>query len=214
MSSNNFVPVNEKLKRLIPDPVELDAYNHFCTIIERMIINGHEAHKTIPDFDKCKPEIEAYKVFDGIQIPVHGYADLKGKMVIEDKCKFPKQGRLKKDNTRSWLTVKLPDKPTSDHLLQTDFYHYATGLPDYICYINEETFKVFHADNYDLLKPESMMSRLPDFLQRCKVRQNLLSISNDAKVIKDYIQPDFENFKWKNELDPDYVKNAINFWKS
>ena len=37
MSSNDFVPVNEKLKRLIPDPVELNAYNHFCTIIERMI---------------------------------------------------------------------------------------------------------------------------------------------------------------------------------
>ena len=137
MSSNNFVAVNEKLKRLVPDPIEIDAYNHFCTIIERMIINGHEAHKTIPDFDKCKPEIEAYKVFDGIEIPVHGYADLKGKMVIEDKCKFPKQGRLKKDNTRSWLTVKLPDKPTSDHLLQTDFYHYATGLPIYICYIKQ-----------------------------------------------------------------------------
>ena len=181
MPSNNFVPVNEKLKRLIPDPVELDAYNHFCTIIERMIINGHEAHKTIPDFDKCKPEIEAYKVFDGIEIPVHGYADLKGKMVIEDKCKFPKQGRLKKDNTRSWLTVKLPDKPTSDHLLQTDFYHYATGLQIYICYINEETFKVFHAGNYDLLKPEAIMSRLPNFIQRCKVRQNLLSKAINQK---------------------------------
>lgn len=58
------------------------------------------------------------------------------------------------------------------------------------------------------------MSRLPNFIQRCKVRQNLLSISNDAKVIKDYIQPDFENFKWKNELDPDYLINAMNFWKS
>jgi len=58
------------------------------------------------------------------------------------------------------------------------------------------------------------MSRLPNFIQRCKVRQNLLSISNDAKVIKDYIQPDFENFKWKNELDPDYLINAMNYWKS
>ena len=95
MSSNDFVPVNEKLKRLIPDPVELDVYNHFCTIIERMIINGHEAHKTIPDFDKCKPEIEAYKVFDGIEIPVHGYADLKGKMVIEDIAKhMPADGSV------------------------------------------------------------------------------------------------------------------------
>ena len=47
-------------------------------------------------FDKCKPEIEAYKVFDGIEIPVAGYADLKGKMVIEDKCKFQNKEDLKK----------------------------------------------------------------------------------------------------------------------
>ena len=69
MSSNDFVSVNEKLKKLIPDPVEIDAYNHFCTIIERMIINGHEAHKTIPDFDKCKPEIETYKAHFGNENP-------------------------------------------------------------------------------------------------------------------------------------------------
>ena len=89
---------------------------------------------------------------------------------------------------------KSSDEPTSDHLMQTDFYHYATGLPIYICYINEETFKVFHADNYEYLTRGNGMSRKPNFIQRCKVRQNLLSISNDAKVIKDYIQPDFENF--------------------
>lgn len=208
-----FVPVKEKLNKLIPDPIELEAYNYFCTIIEKMIINGHEAHKTIPGYENCKPEIEAYKVFEGIQIPVHGYADLKGKMVIEDKCKFPKRGRVKKDGTRSWLTQKLPDEPMADHIMQTDFYYYATGLPIYICYINEETFKVFHADNCDLLKEENMKARLPNLIQRCKVRQNLLSISNDPNVIKNFIQPDFTNFRWKDELDQDYLKNAINFWK-
>jgi len=58
------------------------------------------------------------------------------------------------------------------------------------------------------------MSRLPNFLQRCKVRQNLLGISHDVNILKNYIQPDFESFKWKNDLDPDYLKNAMNFWKS
>jgi hypothetical protein len=101
-----------------------------------------------------------------------------------------------------------------DHLIQTDFYHYATELPIYICYINEETFKVFHADNCEQLQPESIKSRLSQFLQRCKVRQNLLSVSHDVNIIKNYIQPDFENFKWKNELDPDYLIKARKFWSS
>ncbi len=209
-----FVPVRDKLNKLIPDPIELEAYNHFCTIIEKMIYNGHEAHKTIPDYENCKPEVEAYKVFEGIEIPIHGYADLKGKIIIEDKCKFPKRGRVKKDGTRSWLTQKLPDEPIPEHLMQTDFYHYATGLPIYICYINEETFKVFHADNCELLTQEAMESRKPNLIQRAKVRQNLLSISNDVNILKNYVQPDFTNFRWKDELDPDYLVNAMKFWRS
>jgi hypothetical protein len=43
-----------------------------------MIANCHKAHQTIPGYDKCKPEVEAFKWFDGINIPVHGYIDLKG----------------------------------------------------------------------------------------------------------------------------------------
>lgn len=209
-----FTPIREKLNTLIPDAKEIDAFNHFSTIVERMIVNGHAAHKTIPGYDKCKPEIETYKVFEGITIPVHGYADFKGKIIIEDKCKFPRRGRVKKDGTRSWSTTKLPETIEPYHLMQTDFYHYATELPIYICYINEESFKVFSADNCELLTPKSIESRKKDFIQRCKVRQNLMKISNDVNVLKDYIQPDFENYFWRNDLDPTYLDNAKKFWSS
>tara|TARA_R100000773_G_C4215424_1_gene114229 strand:+ start:377 stop:1009 length:633 start_codon:yes stop_codon:yes gene_type:complete len=209
-----FTPIREKLNTLIPDAKEIDAFNHFSTIVERMIVNGHAAHKTIPGYDKCKPEIETYKVFDGITIPIHGYADFKGKIIIEDKCKFPRRGRVKKDGTRSWSTTKLPETIEPYHLMQTDFYHYATELPIYICYINEESFKVFSAENCELLTPESIESRKKDFIQRCKVRQNLMKISNDVNVLKDYIQPDFENYFWRNDLDPTYLDNAKKFWSS
>ena len=59
-----------------------------------------------------------------INIPVHGYIDLKGdKVIIEDKCKFPRKGKIKKNGTRSWFTSKLPeDKPEPFNLLQVDFY--------------------------------------------------------------------------------------------
>jgi hypothetical protein len=209
-----FTPIREKLNTLIPDAKEIDAFNHFSTIVERMIVNGHAAHKTIPGYDKCKPEIETYKVFEGITIPVHGYADFKGKIIIEDKCKFPRRGRVKKDGTRSWSTTKLPETIEPYHLIQTDFYHYATELPIYICYINEEGFKVFSAENCELLTPKSIESRKKDFIQRCKVRQNLMKISNDVNVLKDYIQPDFENYFWRNDLDPTYLENAKKFWSS
>jgi len=209
-----FTPIREKLNSLIPDTKEIDAFNHFSNIVERMITNGDAAHRSIPGYDKCKPEIETYKVFEGINIPVHGYADLKGEMIIEDKCKFPRRGRVKKDGTRSWSTTKLPETIEPYHLMQVDFYHYATELPIYICYINEEGYKVFSAENCELLTPKSIESRKKDFIQRCKVRQNLMKISNDANVLKDYIQPDFDNYFWRNDLDPTYLDNAKKFWSS
>ena len=209
-----FTPIREKLNSLIPNTKEIDAFNHYSTIIERMIVNGDAAHRSIPGYDKCKPEIETYKVFEGINIPVHGYADLKGEMIIEDKCKFPRRGRVKKDGTRSWSTTKLPETIEPYHLMQVDFYHYATELPIYICYINEEGYKVFSAENCELLTPKSIESRKKDFIQRCKVRQNLMKISNDANVLKDYIQPDFDNYFWRNDLDPTYLDNAKKFWSS
>jgi hypothetical protein len=104
------------------------------------------------------------KIFEGINIPIHGYADLKGKIIIEDKCKFPRKGRVKKDGTRSWATNKLPENGVDAmHLTQIDFYYYATGLPIYVCYINEKEFKVYHKDNCEDLQPEKIMSRLESF---------------------------------------------------
>jgi len=208
-----FIPIEEKLKKIIPDLNQREEFDHYVKILPKMIANGHAAHQTIPGYDKCKPEIEAFKWFDDITIPVHGYCDLKGGVIIEDKCKFPRRGRLKKDNTRSFSTTKLPEVPDPNHLLQIDFYFSVFELPVYLCYINEETFTVFHADNCDELKSENIKKRIPKIIQRCKVRQNLLKISDQANVIKNFIQPDFTNFKWKNDLDENYLKNAIKFFE-
>ena len=208
-----FIPIEEKLKKIIPDLNQREEFDHYVKILPKMIANGHAAHQTIPGYDKCKPEIEAFKWFDDITIPVHGYCDLKGGVIIEDKCKFPRRGRLKKDNTRSFSTTKLPEVPDPNHLLQIDFYFSVFELPVYLCYINEETFTVFHADNCDELKSENIKKRIPKIIQRCKVRQNLLKISDQANIIKNFIQPDFTNFKWKNDLDENYLKNAIKFFE-
>jgi len=210
-----FVPVLEKLKKITPDLDKQDEFDHYCAILPKMIANGHAAHQSIPGYETCKPEIEAFRWFEGINIPVHGYCDLKGdNLIIEDKCKFPKRGRVKKDGTRSWLTNKLPeDRPVPFLLLQVDFYWSVFKVPVYLCYINEESYKVFHADNCDELKPENIEKRIPKIIQRCKVRQNLMRISNDPKVVKDYIQPQFDHYFWKSE-DGNYLKDAMNFWES
>ena len=210
-----FVSILDKIKKITPDPEYYDEFEHYCQILPKMIANGHAAHQSIPGYKTTKPEIEAFRWFDGISIPVHGYVDLKGdNVIIEDKCKFPKRGRVKKDGTRSWLTQKLPEnEPEPYNLLQIDFYYSVFKVPVYLCYINEESYKVFHADNCESLRPENIERRIPKIIQRCKIRQNLMRLGTDPKVIKDYIQPQFDHYFWHNELDPDYKLNAIRFWE-
>jgi len=93
-----FVPVKDKLDKLVAlTPDDQEKLSHYKSIVPAMIANCHKAHQTIPGYESCKPEIEAFKWFDGINIPVHGYIDLKGdKVIIEDKCKMPRRGIVKK----------------------------------------------------------------------------------------------------------------------
>jgi hypothetical protein len=63
------------------------------------------------------------------------------------------------------------------------------------------------------LKEENIERRIPNLIQRCKVRQNLMRINSDPKVVKDYIQPQFDHYFWRNE-DENYLKDAMKFWES
>ena len=53
-----FVPISEKLKKINPTTDEYDEFEHYKTIIPKMIANGHAAHQTIPGYDTCKPPIQ------------------------------------------------------------------------------------------------------------------------------------------------------------
>ena len=210
----SFIPVRDKLKKFVSfDRNQSEKFDYISTIVKDFIRNGHAAHMTIPGYDKTKPEIEAFMTLKGINIPIHGYLDHKGAVIIEDKCMFPRRGRLKKDGTRSWNTARLPDEPPINHLIQVAIYHLSTNLPVYMCYINENEFKVFHAENCEKLKPENLKKLEKIIYHKALVRQNLLKISHDVNVLKNYLQPDFDNFMWKNESDNSLLEDAKKLWE-
>jgi len=210
----SFIPVRDKLKKFVSfDRNQSEKFDYISTIVKDFIRNGHAAHMTIPGYDKTKPEIEAFMTLKGINIPIHGYLDHKGAVIIEDKCMFPRRGRLKKNGTRSWNTARLPDEPPINHLIQVAIYHLSTNLPVYMCYINEKEFKVFHAENCEKLKPENLKKLEKIIYHKALVRQNLLKISHDVNVLKNYLQPDFDNFMWKNESDNSLLEDAKKLWE-
>jgi hypothetical protein len=210
----SFIPVRDKLKKFVSfDRNQSEKFDYISTIVKDFIRNGHAAHMTIPGYDKTKPEIESFMTLKGINIPIHGYLDHKGAMIIEDKCMLPRRGRLKKDGTRSWNTARLPEEVPINHLIQVAIYHLSTNLPVYMCYINEKEFKVFHAENYEKLKPENLKKLEKVIYHKALVRQNLLKISHDVNVLKNYLQPDFDNFMWKNESDNSLLEDAKKLWE-
>ena len=79
--------------------------------------------------------------------------------------------------------------------------------------MSSKRFKKLPKDT-NKLKPENIEKRIPKIIQRCKVRQNLMQLSNDAKVIKNYIQPQFDHYFWRNDLDENYLQDAIKFYES
>lgn len=209
-----FTPVKEKLDKIVVfDQAQREKLDYLKTVVEAFIRNGHAAHLTIPGFAKTKPEIEAYITLKGINIPIHGYLDHKGSIIVENKCMFPRRGRLKKDGTRSWNTARLPDEPPLNHLIQVAIYHLASKLPVYMCYINEKEYKVFHAENCEKLKPENLKKLEKIIYHKALVRQNLLKISHDVNVLKNYVQPDFDNYMWKNESDNSLLEEAKKLWE-
>jgi len=82
-----------------------------------------------------------------------------------------------------------------------------------MCYINEKEYKVFHAENCEKLKPENLKKLEKIIYHKALVRQNLLKISHDVNVLKNYVQPDFDNYMWKNESDNSLLEEAKKLWE-
>ena len=103
-----FVPVKDKLDKLVAlTPDDQEKLSHYKSIVPAMITNCHKAHQTIPGYESCKPEIEAFKWFDGINIPVHGYIDLKGDKVIVFKKKRRKGYQKSNGHRQQFTEIKI-----------------------------------------------------------------------------------------------------------
>ncbi len=147
-----------------------------------------------------------------LDIPIIGYADLTTKSsVIEIKTKWAKAGAIKKDGTRGFSVPTLPKVPDAAHVRQVAFYRACTGLPPTIIYINARDWCAFTQGNCDELQPYNLDNHLNFLVQAAIVRQNLMKISNDPKVLAGYIQPAWNDFRWN--IGGEFLAEAKEIWK-
>lgn len=142
-----------------------------------------------------------------------GFVDLTGEeILVELKTKWNPLGQPLKDGSRNFRKVKMPERPDQSHVRQVAIYWAATGKMPYLVYITTEGSVTFSHENCDLLTVESLSHHFNQILHNAIVWENLLSISTDPQVLKYWVQPNWEDFRWRFMPD-DYLQQARELFK-
>ena len=151
---------------------------------------------------------------DGVGVPIIGFVDLMqtGTMFCEMKTKAPRKTKLLKSGEQGWSKATLPKKPEHNHLCQAAIYQKALGITPSVAYIAEHDAVLFTPFNCEALSGESMAACLEDMRQKALIRQNLLRVSNDPKVLASITDPDWQHaYQWK--MEPEFYRKAKELWQ-
>lgn len=180
--------------------------------VELIIRNGVDEMAQFGDaiFD---PELRISLQHPALSQEVMGFVDLTGeKILVELKTKWNPLGQPLKDGSRNFRKVKLPTRPDESHVRQVAIYWAATGKMPYLIYITTEGAVTFSHENCDLLTVKSLSHHFNQILHNAIVWENLLSISTDPQVLKYWVQPNWEDFRWRFMPD-DYLQQAKELFK-
>jgi len=148
-----------------------------------------------------------------VELPVIGFVDLLGDGIFcEIKTKAPVKTRKLKSGEQGWSKGRIPaEEPEWPHVKQAALYAYALRLTPSILYVAEHEAKLFTPFNCENLQKTQLQKALNEFRQRLLIKQNLLNISDDPKVLATIIQPDWHHaFIWK---DAEQRKEAEQLWE-
>jgi hypothetical protein len=182
-------------------------------IIPQMVQNGVDILLE-NGFFAAIPEEKITTRFDDVNVDIIGYVDLVVPKTIfcEMKTKAPRKTRLLKDGSQGWSKGTLPKTPEKNHVMQSAIYHHALKITPSICYINEAEAVLFTPFNCDELKADNLTKCLEEMRQKALVRQNLLKVSDDPKVLASIVDPDWDHpYQWK--LDNEYLQKARKLWE-
>ena len=180
--------------------------------IEPMVRNGVEALAVYGD-DRFVAEERISLQHPELAQEIMGFVDLTGEnIIVELKTKWNTFNRPRQDGTRTPKSVKLPERPDPSHVRQVAIYWAATGKMPHLVYITAQGAVTFNQDNCDLLSVASLDHHFNQILHNAIVWENLLSISTDPHVLKYWIQPNWEDFRWRF-MPQEYLQQAKELWK-
>jgi len=141
--------------------------------------------------------------------------------IVELKTKYSRLGKIKKDNTRSFIVSSPPASASFAHVCQCAVYaaHWNFKVPVYLLYATQTGFQIFDSVNCKHLTVEGMKKNLQIMNRTFMRREKILSQFQDLtrEEIIDHavsmIDGNFDHpFAW-NGLPDDLLKEAKELWK-
>ena len=84
--------------------------------------------------------------------------------------------------------------------MQAAIYQKATGAEPNIVYVSADDGVIFNPENTDKLSDETLAYAIEEVRRKCILRQNLVAISEDPKVLAGLLEPDFGSFSGQMNL--------------
>jgi len=172
----------------------------------RAVIEGVRDAAAQMGVNRLEGEHEMFTKIPGLALPYNGRPDFSKQ--IELKTKWSNFDQRAKSGKR---TASLPTQPTWGHLCQVAGYAHGTGRPQCIVYANSNGYRVFTAENCDLLTPEGMANVLNHVAAKCRIRERQLQAASNVEELIGLVEPDFGHM-WGWDVHPDVLSEAKRLW--
>jgi len=149
----------------------------------------------------------------GIDVPIGGFVDVTAKdSIIEIKTQWSTAtGLFNKDGSLRLRKPSKTDTPQKSHLRQVATYSNAAEKPPILIVANAFEYTVFDDMNTEFMRKKQLKHAFETMRLSARARQNLLKISDDPKVLANFVPLNLMHFVWK-ELDEEVLREIMDIW--
>lgn len=149
----------------------------------------------------------------GIDVPIGGFVDVTAKdSIIEIKTQWSTAtGLFNKDGSLRLRKPSKTDTPQKSHLRQVATYSNAAEKPPILIVANAFEYTVFDDMNTEFMRKKELKHAFETMRLSARARQNLLKISDDPKVLANFVPLNLMHFVWK-ELDEEVLREIMDIW--
>jgi len=180
----------------------------FQDVVTNLLAAFREINKDPTDFQELvKGEGK------GIDVAMGGFVDVTAKdSIIEIKTQWSTaSGLFNKDGSLRLRKPSKTDTPQKSHLRQVATYSNAAEKPPILIVANAFEYTVFDEMNTEFMRKKELKHAFETMRLSARARQNLLKISDDPKVLANFVPLNLMHFVWK-DLEEEVLKEIMNIW--